>query len=76
MADAKVLKDAFTAISTILDEATFNIGAEGISLRAMDPSRVAMVDLKRGVSKFPTKTNFASWNADVVPLVKCIRYKL
>ena len=43
VADAKILRDAFTAISTLVNKATFNITADGISLRAMDPSRVAMV---------------------------------
>ena len=44
VADAKLLRDMVTAISTLIDEATFNITTEGIKLRAMDPSRVAMVD--------------------------------
>jgi len=44
VADAKLLRDMITAISTLIDEATFDITTEGIKLRAMDPSRVAMVD--------------------------------
>lgn len=44
VADAKLLRDMITAISTLIDEATFDINTEGIKLRAMDPSRVAMVD--------------------------------
>ncbi len=46
MADAKILKDMISAISTLIDEATFDINPEGIKLRAMDPSRVAMVDFE------------------------------
>lgn len=46
VADAKLLKDMITAISTLVDEATFNLSPEGIKLRAMDPSRVAMVDFE------------------------------
>lgn len=46
MADAKFLKDMITAISILVDEATFHITPEGIKLRAMDPSRVAMVDFE------------------------------
>jgi len=42
--EASLLKDVFAAISALVDEATFYIGPEGIRLRAMDPSRVAMVD--------------------------------
>lgn len=44
ISDAKLLRDAVTAISTLIDEGTFRIDSEGIKLRAMDPSRVAMVD--------------------------------
>jgi proliferating cell nuclear antigen len=46
MADTKLLKDMVTAISILVDEATFKIEPEGIKLRAMDPSRVAMVDFE------------------------------
>jgi len=35
-----------TAISTLVDEATFDLSPEGIKLRAMDPSRVAMIDFE------------------------------
>jgi len=44
MSDVKLLRDAITAISTLIDEGTFNVSPEGIKLRSMDPSRVAMVD--------------------------------
>lgn len=46
MADAKFLKDMIGAISILIDEATFNLTSDGIKLRAMDPSRVAMVDFE------------------------------
>jgi len=46
VADAKLLKDMITAISTLIDEATFDTSPDGIKLRAMDPSRVAMVDFE------------------------------
>jgi len=46
MADAKFLKDMMSAISILIDEATFDLTPEGIKLRAMDPSRVAMVDFE------------------------------
>jgi proliferating cell nuclear antigen len=35
-----------TTISILVDEATFKIDPEGLKLRAMDPSRVAMVDFE------------------------------
>ena len=54
--DPKVLKDAFTAISTLVDEATLNMGGDGISLRAMDPSRVAMIDFAMGKAAFDEYT--------------------
>ncbi len=44
--DAKLLRDMFSAISILVDEATFTLNPEGIQLRAMDPSRVAMVDFQ------------------------------
>ena len=46
MADAKLLKDMISAIATLIDEATFDINSDGIKLRAMDPSRVAMIDFE------------------------------
>jgi len=46
MADAKFLKDMMSAISILIDEATFDVTSDGIKLRAMDPSRVAMVDFE------------------------------
>jgi len=46
MTDAKLLKDMITAISILIDEASFDITPEAIKLRAMDPSRVAMVDFE------------------------------
>ena len=44
--EAKFLKDMMGAISILVDEATFDLSPEGIKLRAMDPSRVAMVDFE------------------------------
>ena len=52
MADAKFLKDMMGAISILVDEATFDLTPEGIKLRAMDPSRVAMVDFEWPKSVF------------------------
>jgi len=46
VADAKLLRDMANAISILVDEATFQITPEALSLRAMDPSRVAMVDFE------------------------------
>jgi len=46
VADAKQLRDMITSISILVDEATFKLDAEGMKLRAMDPSRVAMIDFE------------------------------
>jgi proliferating cell nuclear antigen len=46
MADAKVWKNLISAIATLVDEANFSVDGEGIRLRAMDPSHVAMVDFE------------------------------
>ncbi|NIU39774.1 proliferating cell nuclear antigen (pcna) [Candidatus Bathyarchaeota archaeon] len=65
MANAKLLRDMVTVISTLVDEATFNINSEGIKLRAMDPSRVAMIDFE-----WP-KTIFDEYRCDA-PSKMCI----
>jgi proliferating cell nuclear antigen len=46
VSDAKLLRDMATAISILVDEATFKIDSDGLKLRAMDPSRVAMIDFE------------------------------
>lgn len=46
MIDAKLWKNLIGAIATLVDEASFDIGLEGIKLRAMDPSHVAMIDFE------------------------------
>lgn len=58
ISNAKLLRDAITAISTLIDEGTFTVSPEGIKLRAMDPSRVAMVDFTM------QKTAFDEYVAD------------
>ena len=51
-ADPTQLQNIISAAHTIIEEATFNIGPEDITLRAMDPLRVAMLDLKLPKSIF------------------------
>ena len=46
VADSKFLREMVTAISILVDEATFKIEPDGLKLRAMDPSRVAMIDFE------------------------------
>ena len=38
-------KAIVSAISTLVDEATFEASVEGISFRGMDPSHVALIDI-------------------------------
>jgi len=45
-------KRAIKAIATLIDEGTFTVDDEGLKLRAMDPSRVAMVDFLWGREAF------------------------
>jgi len=65
VADAKLLRDMVTSISILVDEATFKLDPEGMKLRAMDPSRVAMVDFE-----WP-KTIFEEYSA-TEPTKMCI----
>ncbi|MCX8171202.1 MAG: proliferating cell nuclear antigen (pcna) [Candidatus Bathyarchaeota archaeon] len=52
ISDTKTFRSVLDALSTIVDEATFTIGLDGIRLRAMDPSRVAMVDFEMRKTSF------------------------
>ncbi|MEM2321145.1 MAG: proliferating cell nuclear antigen (pcna) [Candidatus Bathyarchaeia archaeon] len=58
ISDAKSFKSVMDAISAVVDEATFIVGPDGIRLRAMDPSRVAMVDWEM------QRTSFDEYEAD------------
>jgi proliferating cell nuclear antigen len=46
ISDAKLWKNLLAAISTLIEEAEFNATTDGIKLRSMDPSHVAMVDFE------------------------------
>src|SRR5688572_9889522 len=49
---ADVLKTILDAVSTLVDEAKIQVTPEGISLKAVDPAHVAMVDLSMGKKAF------------------------
>jgi proliferating cell nuclear antigen len=49
---AEVLKTVLDAVSTLVDEAKLQITPDGISLKAVDPAHVAMVDLTIGKKAF------------------------
>jgi len=42
---SEVLKEVVDIVGTLVDEAKFSVGKEGIALKAVDPAHVAMVDL-------------------------------
>jgi proliferating cell nuclear antigen len=42
---AEVLKELVDVVSTLVDEVKFNVGKDTVSVKAVDPAHVAMVDL-------------------------------
>lgn len=50
--EGRIWKDIIESISVLVDEGVFIASPNGIRLRAMDPSRVAMVDLELPASTF------------------------
>lgn len=77
--DAKNWLDLLDAIRDIVEEAVFVATQDGLSLRAMDSARVAMVDLKLPVVYFSDfqvegeKVNFAISVADMVKTLRGIK---
>ena len=49
---SEVLKDLVGIVETIVDEVKLNLSSDGISLKAVDPAHVAMVDLNLGKEAF------------------------
>jgi proliferating cell nuclear antigen len=43
---AETLKGIVDVVSTLVDEAKFNINSKGLTLKAVDPAHVAMIDMK------------------------------
>lgn len=67
LSDATMFKRCIDAISTLIDEGEFIANEEGLMLRAMDPSQIAMVDFKLPKStfeKFSSNTNKIGLNID------------
>ncbi len=56
LAEASDWRKIINAVSALVDEAVFNADVEGLKLRAMDPSHVAMVDLEWKASGFEEYT--------------------
>ncbi|MEM2137991.1 MAG: hypothetical protein QW568_02795, partial [Candidatus Anstonellaceae archaeon] len=57
--DAKRYKNATDAIVNLIDEGILEVGKDGLFLRAMDPSQIAMVSFTM------PKTAFSSFDAPV-----------
>src|SRR2546422_8078854 len=45
MVKADVLREVVDVVSTLVDEAKFNVGKDSVTVKAVDPAHVAMVDL-------------------------------
>ncbi len=75
VADAKLIRDMITSISILVDEATFKLDPEGLKLRAMDPSRVAMVDFEWPKTVFEeyTCTEPAKMCINITELLKLLK---
>jgi proliferating cell nuclear antigen len=75
IADAKLLRDMITSISILVDEATFKLDPEGIKLRAMDPSRVAMIDFEWPKTVFEeyTSTEPTKMCINITELLKLLK---
>jgi len=76
IADSRMWKNLMAAISTLVEEATFDITPEGISLRAMDPSHVAMVDFeypKEAFQEYSCSEPSKPLCVDIADMVKLMR---
>jgi len=52
ISDTKAWKSSIDAIAALIDEGTLQIGKNGLKLRAMDPSQIALVDFELPASSF------------------------
>ena len=73
--DSKTWKNLMNAISTLIEEASFDVTPEGMKLRAMDPSHVAMVDFEYPKTAFqeyecPEPTKLCVNIGDMLKLLK------
>lgn len=52
METSEVWKNCIGAISNLIDEADFEVGEDGVELKAMDPSHVALTDFRLSAEAF------------------------
>ncbi|NUN11457.1 proliferating cell nuclear antigen (pcna) [Candidatus Micrarchaeota archaeon] len=72
--DAKEFKQAIDAIVNLVDEGTFEVTSDGLKLRSMDPSQIAMVDFslpKNAFTELNTEGN-ASITLNLVDFTKVL----
>ncbi len=61
-------------VSTLVDEAKFNITEDGITLRAVDPAHVAMIDLKLKSSAFDNyKASESELGIDITKMLDVLK---
>jgi len=52
ISDTKAWKNSIESVAALIDEGTLQIEKDGLKLRAMDPSQIALVDLELPASAF------------------------
>jgi proliferating cell nuclear antigen len=72
---SEIWKSVSSVIMTIVDEAYFEAGPEGLTFRSMDPSHIALIDLswpKSGFEKYecPYTTKFGLKISDFAKIIK------
>ena len=66
---ADILKEIINVVSTLVDEVKVHVAQDGVSLKAVDPAHVAMVELKIGKDAFEElKATSAELGVDIEKL--------
>lgn len=76
--DTKSWKNSIDAIAALIDEGTLQLTSEGLKLRAMDPSQIALVDLELPANTFEkyeldNETNVGVDFAELSKITKRVR---
>jgi proliferating cell nuclear antigen len=71
---ADVLKEVVDVVSTLVDEAKFNVGKDSVVVKAVDPAHVAMVDLSLDRAAFDAfKADDAELGIDMDKMKEVLR---
>src|SRR3989338_2801995 len=73
LADADVLKDAVSIIADIIDEGTFRVDKNGLSLLAPDRTMVSVVDFRLPASSFEQCEGEASFGLNLANFVAVLK---